>query len=212
MRSSRVRSRNSRIRPERAAAIASAVASFGSWTSASLPITKISSRSIRTSGASVNHPAGSLPANQPCTSSRNDMSSSDPRRAGPFFGIRLHPTIPRNTAPGAAIPPVVIFPGEMCNRKRSGRPDVGPGQDDRDRGNGRDGARESASARYTSAKAWLARVASQTRYPSATQARIAMSRPTAAAATPAATAASQAVVRSKAISRGGMKASGRAVP
>ena len=65
IRSRRVYSRKRWMRPLAAAAFASAEAPEGSLTSSRVPTTTIWSPSMVTSGAPVNQPSGSLPANQP---------------------------------------------------------------------------------------------------------------------------------------------------
>src|SRR5438105_13055648 len=65
IRSRRVYSRKRWMRPLAAAALASAEAPDGSSTSGTVPTTTIWSPSMVTSGAPVNQPSGSLPANQP---------------------------------------------------------------------------------------------------------------------------------------------------
>ena len=65
MRCSRVSSRKRWMRARRAAAIGRVVGAFGYSGSASVPTTRISSRSAVTAGGPVNQSSGSRPANQP---------------------------------------------------------------------------------------------------------------------------------------------------
>ena len=100
IRSSRVSSRNRLIRPA-SAAVAAASSAPSTPGGASVPTTRISSRSTVTSGAPVNHSSGSRPANQPAASSAGGRSACCQPPDRPKPRLPCHPLCPRPVMPAS---------------------------------------------------------------------------------------------------------------